>query len=126
MLNGVSQLEQSQFYVNDETDYCNDVNLPQKLLKLQLPHANEGIIMVSLCSQCFILFGCVGDSSDASDVIQSRLNSISHRSQRPSDAFTIIYESGLKQSLWQAQVEEAVESETDQFWIKVQKENWQT
>ena len=42
-LNSHSQLEQSQFYVTDETDYCGDVILPQKLLKLQLLHANEGI-----------------------------------------------------------------------------------
>ena len=42
-LNSHSQLEQSQFYVTDETDYCGDVILPQKLLKLQLLHANEGM-----------------------------------------------------------------------------------
>lgn len=34
----------------------------------------------------------------------------------------MIYQSGLKQSSWQAQVEEAVENETDEFWTKVKKE----
>ena len=79
--------------------------------------------MVSHECIVILLLACVGDSSDVSDVILSRINSINHGSRRPSDAFTIIYESGLKQSLWQAQVEEAVESETDEFWAKVQKEN---
>ena len=43
---GLDTLERAQFYVKDENDYYNDVNLPRKLLKLQLPHANEGIWMV--------------------------------------------------------------------------------
>ena len=38
----------------------------------------------------------------------------------PVDAFTVIYQSGLaRQISWQAQVEEAVKDESDEFWRKV-------
>ena len=38
----------------------------------------------------------------------------------PVDAFTVIYQSGLaRQISWQAQVEEAVKDENDEFWRKV-------
>ena len=33
----------------------------------------------------------------------------------------MICESGLKQSTWQAQVEKAVENETEDFWTKVKE-----
>jgi len=53
-------------------------------------------------------------------VIRSKLNSIKHSTKGPIDAFTIIYQSGLaRKSSWQAQVEEAVKDESDEFWEKV-------
>jgi len=63
---------------------------------------------------------CVGHSNDVAKVIRSKLNSINHRAKGPIDAFTIIYQSGLARKLsWRAQVEEAVEGESDEFWGKV-------
>ena len=71
-----------------------------------------------------ILLGCVDDSrsSDASDVIQSRLNNMSRETRTPTDTFNMIYESGLKQSPWQAQIEKAVKNEKEgEFLAKVKK-----
>ena len=128
-VNGHSHGEQRQFYINDvhdETDDFDGVNLPPKLLKLQLLCTNEGMHqhnMVGACSQCYIHIYCwdlhVDDSSDASDIIQGRLNVINHKPRSFSDAFNMICESGLNQSTWQAQIEKAVESETGDFWTKV-------
>ena len=60
-LNSHSHEEQSPSYphdVHDETNFCDGVNLPQKLLNLQLlhTHTNEGMhkCMVSACSQCYM------------------------------------------------------------------------
>ena len=119
------QLEQSTslFYVNDETDHCDDDILPPKLLTLQLLDAKEGMHAYSQCYICISL-GCVDDSrsSDASDVIQSRLNNMSRKTRTPTDTFNMIYESGLKQSPWQAQIEKAVKNEKeDEFLAKVKK-----
>ena len=114
-------MEQSCFYISDDTDHCDDDILPPKLLKLQLLDAKEGMHAYSQCYM-HILLGCVDDSSDASDVLQSRLNSMSREPRTPKDAFDMIYESGLKQSPWQAQIEKAVKSEKeDEFLAKVKK-----
>ena len=54
------QLEQSTslFYVNDETDHCDDdIILPPKLLTLQLLDAKEGM---HAYSQCYIIMYVVG------------------------------------------------------------------
>ena len=73
------------------------------------------------------MFGIV-HSSDVADVIRrklERLDSIAATNDKgPLDAFSVIYQSGLaRQISWQAQVEEAVKDENDEFWRKVQKED---
>jgi len=53
-------------------------------------------------------------------VIRNKLNNVKCSTKGPIDAFTIIYQSGLARKLpWRAQVEEAVEGESDEFWEKV-------
>ena len=63
-------------------------------------------------------------SSDVADVIKRKLERLNSRTgllnEGPIDAFTVIYQSGLaRQISWQAQVEEAVKDETDEFWQQV-------
>lgn len=58
------------------------------------------------------------------DVIKRKLERLNSRAgmlnEGPLDAFTVIYQSGLaRQISWQAQVEEAVKDETDEFWQQV-------
>lgn len=68
------------------------------------------------------MFGSAVQSSDVADVIKRKLEHLSSRAAGlqnagPIDAFTIIHQSGLaRQISWQAQVEEAVRDETDDFW----------
>lgn len=62
----------------------------------------------------------VGHCDDVAEVIRLKLNSITHRAKGPIDAFTMIYQSGLARKLsWEAQVEEAVKDEPDEFWQQV-------
>ena len=63
-------------------------------------------------------------SNDVADVIRRKLERLDTRAadldKGPVDAFTVIYQSGLaRQISWQAQVEEAVKDESDEFWRKV-------
>lgn len=59
-------------------------------------------------------------SDDVAEVIRRRLTTVSQKNKGPIDAFTIIYQSGLSRKLsWEAQVEEAVQHESDKFWRQV-------
>ena len=63
-------------------------------------------------------------SSDVADVIRRKLERLDTNAadldKGPVDAFTVIYQSGLaRQISWQAQVEEAVKDEDDEFWRMV-------
>ena len=64
-------------------------------------------------------------SSDVADVIKRKLERINSRAAGlqnagPIDVFTVIHQSGLaRQISWEAQVEEAVRDETDDFWQQV-------
>ena len=67
-----------------------------------------------------ILHTYVGHCDDVAEVIRRKLNSIDHKAKGPIDAFALIYQSGLARRLsWQAQVEEAVKDESDEFWQQV-------
>ena len=58
------------------------------------------------------------------EVIRRKLNSIDYKAKGPIDAFALIYQSGLARQLsWQAQVEEAVKDESDEFWQQVTMAN---
>jgi len=63
-------------------------------------------------------------SSDVADMMRRKLERLNRKARMqdegPIDAFTVIYQSGLaRQISWQAQVEEAVKDETDEFWLQV-------
>jgi len=67
---------------------------------------------------------CVVQSNDVADVIRRKLERLDSKAANlakgPIDAFTVICQSGLARRVsWQAQVEEAVKDESDEFWRKV-------
>ena len=63
-------------------------------------------------------------SNDVANVIKRKLDRLNNRAKMlregPIDAFTVMHQSGLaRQISWQAQVEEAVKDEEDEFWQQV-------
>ena len=62
----------------------------------------------------------VGNSISASGILQS-LFSVSRKYRILSNTLPITYQSGLKQSILQAQVQEAANREEEDFWTKVKE-----
>ena len=63
----------------------------------------------------------IGHCNDMNEIMRSKLNTVGCTAEGPSDAFTVIYQSGLTGQLsWQAQVEAAIQDEPDPELFKEQ------
>ncbi|XP_065884791.1 transient receptor potential cation channel subfamily A member 1-like isoform X2 [Dysidea avara] len=110
-------IEETEDNINDdEVDLLSpadvDIKMAPKMLRLQFPRIDEV------------------QSSDVADVMRRKLERLNSKAtindKGPVDAFTVIYQSGLaRQISWQAQVEEAVKDESDEFWRKTAEKTQQ-
>ena len=109
----------------DEFD-GNEVALISKLLQLQFPQVN-GMNIIMYIARCMFIILTVccwryaADPDDVAEVMENTLTAISCDPDGPSNAFTLIYQSGLiSETLWQKQVEEAIQDLPDKFEQQVQ------